>query len=82
MLADANSQTTEQINQQNQQGRDRVAADKFRRTVHGAEEVRLLGQFSAALAGRVLVNHACIQIGINRHLLTGHRIQGESGVDL
>ena len=81
MLTDANSQATEQIDQQNQQGRYRVAADKFRRTVHRTEEVRLLGQFSTALTRSVLVNHACIQISINRHLLSGHRIQGESGVD-
>ena len=82
MLSNANSQTAEQIDQQNQQGRDCVTADKFRRTVHRTEEVRLLGQFRAALAGRVLVNDASIQIGINRHLLAGHRIQGEAGVDL
>ena len=81
MLTNANSQTTEQIDQQNQQGRYRVTADKFRRTVHRTEEVGLLGQFSTALTRSVLVNDTCIQISINCHLLSGHRIQGKAGVD-
>ena len=74
MLSHADSQTTNQVDKQNQDARYRVAADKFGSTVHGAKEIGLLPQFGAPCFGGFLVDHASIQIGVNRHLLTRHGI--------
>ena len=82
MLEDADGQPTDQIDHQNQQACDRVTADEFGRTVHGAEEVRFLRQLFAALFGGFLVNHAGVQVSVNRHLFTRHGVQGEARIDL
>ena len=39
-----------------------------------------MGQFSAALLGGVLVDHAGIQVGIDRHLLAWHGVQCKASV--
>ena len=65
MLADANGQTTEEINQQNQQAGDSIAADKLGRAVHGSKKIRLLGQLGAPGFGGFLVNHPGIEVSIN-----------------
>ena len=36
----------------------------------------------AALAGLVLVDQAGVQVGVDRHLLAGHGVEGEAGADL
>ena len=82
MLTDADGQTTHDVDDQNQQARHGVTADEFGRTVHGTKEIRLLRQFFTALFGGFLVDHPGVQIGVDRHLLAWHRIQGESGIDL
>ena len=79
MLGDAHHHAAQNVDEQNDQARDRVALHEFGRTVHGAKEVGLLGDLFAALLGGVLVDHAGVQVGINRHLFAGHGIQGESG---
>ena len=78
MLPNTNGQATNQVNDQNQQTSDRVTTDKFGSTVHGTEKVGLLRQLFAAFFGHFLVDHTRIQIGIDRHLFAGHRIQCES----
>ena len=54
----------------------------LRRTVHRAVEVGLGGDLGAAAAGLVLVDQAGVQVGVDRHLLAGHRVEGEAGADL
>ena len=53
----------------------------LRGAVHGAEEGRFLLQLLAALLGLVLVDQAGGQVGVDRHLLAGHGVQGEAGRD-
>ena len=65
MLSHADDQTTDQVDQKNQQAGHGVTAHEFRSTVHGTEEVRFLGQFSTALFGSFLVNHASVQVSVN-----------------
>ena len=82
MLAQADGDAANQVDQQNQDGGDRVAADELGSTVHRAEEVRLLRQLLAAAFGGVLIDRAGVEVGVDRHLLAGHGIQGEAGIDL
>ena len=65
MLSHADDQTTDQVDQENQQTGHGVTAHKFRSTVHRTEEVRFLGQLGAALFGSFLVNHASVQVSVN-----------------
>ena len=74
VLGDTDDQTTDQVDQQNQQAGHGVAAHEFRGTVHGAEKVGFLGQFGTAFFGGLLVDHAGIQVGIDRHLLAWHGV--------
>ena len=61
---------------------DGVALDELRATVHRAVEVGLGGDVRAAPAGLVLVDEAGVQVGVDRHLLAGHGVEGEPGADL
>ena len=64
-----------------QQAGDRVAADELGGAVHGAEEAALLLQLAAAASGGGLVDQAGREVGVDRHLLAGHGVQGEAGGD-
>ena len=61
---------------------DRVAADELAGTVHRAVEVGLLRDLAAAPARLVLADQAGVQVGVDRHLLAGHRVQREARRDL
>ncbi len=50
----------------------------FDGTVHGAVEVGLLRHLGTALAGAFLVDQAGVQVGVDGHLLAGHRIEHEA----
>ena len=82
VLPDANRQTTHDVDDQNQQACHGVTADEFGSTVHGAEEIRLLGQLFPAFFGGFLIDHTRVQIGIDRHLLARHGVQCEARIDL
>ena len=60
---------------------DRVALHELRRAVHRAVEVGLARDLVAALAGLLLVDQAGVEIGVDRHLLAGHRVQREARRD-
>ena len=79
MLGHADDQTTEDIDGQNQKTGDGIALHEFGGTVHGAIEICFLPDFGAALARLIGGQQARIQIGIDRHLLAGHRVQGKAG---
>ena len=57
---------------------DRVAFDELGRTVHRAEKVRFTLNFFAPDFCFRIVNRALIQIRVNSHLFTGHRVQSET----
>ena len=61
---------------------DRVALDELRGAVHGAVEVGLGRDFGAALAGLGVGDQPGVEVGVDRHLLAGHRVEGEAGADL
>ena len=63
-------------------GRDGVALDELGAAVHRAVEVGLGGDVGAALAGLGLVDQAGVEVGVDRHLLAGHGVEGEPGADL
>ncbi len=71
-----------EVDERDQDRRDRVALDKLRRTVHRAVELRLLLDLLAALACLVFGDLAGVEIGVDRHLLTGHGVEGEASCDL
>ena len=69
------------VDADNQQARDGVAAHEFAGAVHGAEEIGFAFQLLAAAAGFGFVDKTGGQIGVHRHLLAGHGVQGEARGD-
>jgi hypothetical protein len=61
--------------------RHRVALHELRRTVHRAVEVGFLLDQLASLAGDLFIDLTGGEVGVDRHLLTGQRVQGETGDD-
>ena len=81
LLRDADDDAADDVDEHDQQARDGVAADEFRGTVHGAEEAAFVFQFLAARFGGLFVDQAGGEVGVDRHLLAGHRVQLEAGGD-
>ena len=82
MLKHTDGNATDQVDKQNHQAGDRIAAHELAGTVHGAIEVGLLGHFRATALSLRLLNQSGIQIGIDGHLLARHGIQGKTRTDL
>ena len=61
---------------------DGVAADELAGAVHRAVEVGLCLDGPAARARLALGDEAGVQVGVDRHLLAGHGVQGEARRDL
>ncbi len=59
-----------------------VAFDELGGAVHGAVEVGLLGDLGAARARLVVADQAGVEVGVDRHLLAGHRVEREARADL
>ena len=51
----------------------------LRGAVHGPVELALPGDLASAPAGLVLVDQAGVEVGVDRHLLARHGVQGEAG---
>ena len=82
MLCGADDQAADDVNNQNQNASDGVAAHKLRCTVHRTVKVGFLSELVTALLGGVLIDDAGIEVRINRHLLARHSIQSEARDDL
>ena len=82
LLRHADDDAADHVDEGDEQGGHRVAAHELRGTVHGAEEGGFLLQGRAARLGGLLVDQAGGEIGVDGHLLAGHRIEGEAGRDL
>src|SRR5262249_24745206 len=78
-LADGNA--TDDVNEDDDDAGDSIAADKFRSTVHGPVELGFASDIRAATFGFVFFNDAGVEVSIDRHLLAGHGVQSESGGD-
>ena len=61
---------------------DHVPFDELHRAVHRSVELALFGQGQAEFARLVGVDDPAAHIGVDAHLLTGHRIQSKAGSDL
>ena len=82
LLDDADDDAAEQVDAGDQDAGHRVALDELRRTVHRAVEVGLLGDLRAALARLLVGDLAGVEVGVDRHLLAGHGVEGEARADL
>ena len=78
MLQQPDREAADHVDGEDQHRGDRVAADELRRTVHRTVEVRLLRDLLAAAARLLVVDRAGVELGVDRHLLAGHRIEREA----
>lgn len=60
MLEHTNADTTNDVDEQDQQAGNCIATNKLGRTIHGTVEVRFVRHLFAALARGFLVDQACI----------------------
>ena len=81
LLGDADDDAADDVDEDDQQAGDGVAAHEFRGAVHGAEEAAFVLQRLAALLGGLLVDQAGRQIGVDRHLLARHGVEVEARRD-
>ena len=81
-LHDTDEHAADDIDAGDEHAGDRIALHEFRGAVHRAVEVGLLRDDRAALAGGGLVDEAGVQVGVDRHLLAGHRVEREARGDL
>ena len=78
VLQHAHHETADQVDHQNDDAGHRIAAHEFAGTVHRAVELRFLRHCGTARARLIFADQAGIEVGIDRHLLARHRIQGEA----
>ena len=74
----ANDKTANQVDHHNENAGHSIAAHKLRSTIHRAKKVSLLCHLLTPLLGFLLLNEARIHVGINGHLLAGHRVQSKA----
>ena len=74
-------QAADDVDRSDDQAGDGVAAHKLAGAVHGAVELHLGRQRLAARARLVGGDQAGAEVGVDRHLLAGQRIQGEARRD-
>src|SRR5262249_2909499 len=80
-LRNADDHPADDVDEHHEQSGDRVAADELGGAVHGAEEAALVLKRLAALLGGLLVDQASREVGVDRHLLAGHRVEVETRRD-
>ena len=59
---------------------ERIALREAGGAVHRSAELGLARDVFAALAGLLLGDEAGVEVGVDRHLLAGHRVEGEGGL--
>src|SRR5262249_29864229 len=77
-LKDADQESGDDVDAGDQYRGKGVALVEAGGAVHGAIELGFLGDLLAPCTRLVFVNQPGIQVGIDRHLLAGHGIEGES----
>ena len=82
LLEHADQQSADEVDRGDDHRGDGVALDELRRTVHRAVEVGLPGDILAPSPRLVVVDDPGVEVGVDRHLLAGHRVEGEPGGDL
>ena len=79
---DADDDAAEDVDRENDDAGDRVAAHELRRAVHRAEEGAFLLELAPARLRGLFVDEAGREIGVDRHLLAGNGVEGEARPDL
>ena len=77
MLKNTDRKPSKDVDQQDQDSGYRVAAHKFRCAIHGAKKLCFFTDLGASPLGFFLINQACIQVSVYRHLLSWHGIKSE-----
>ncbi len=81
MVHYAEHQPAEDVDHQDHHAGDGVALHEFRGAVHRAVKIGFGRDFLAAQLGFVRGEQAGVEIGVDRHLLAGHRIERETRRD-
>ena len=81
MPRDADDDAAENIDRQNDEARDRVAAHEFRGAVHRAEEGAFFLEFAPACLSDLFVDEAGRKVGVDRHLLAGDGVERKACAD-
>ena len=71
----------DQVDDQDEDRRDGVAAHELRGAIHGAIEIGFGGHVLAPDGGLLLVDQAGVQVGVDRHLLARQGVEREAGRD-
>ena len=77
-LEHADRDSGEQVDRDDDDTRDRVALDELRGAVHRAVEICFPADLRSPGARLVVGDLPCVEIGVDRHLLAGHRVEGEA----
>ncbi len=77
VLSDANDDAPDHVDERDQDPGNGIATHEFRGAIHGPEEGAFIFQCLAAGLGLILVDQAGGEIGVDRHLLAGHRVKAE-----
>src|SRR5581483_4080549 len=73
------NQTADDVDQNDENRRDRIAFNEFAGAVHRTVKVGLEFDLFSTLFCLGFGDETCVQVGINRHLLARHRIKRKSG---
>ena len=82
LLQDADGEAADDIDQRDENARDRVAAHKLAGAVHRAVEIGFLAWTLRPARGGGLVDDAGVHFRIDGHLLSRHGVEGETRRDL
>ena len=81
-LQHADGDAADHVDDDDDDAGDRVTLDELRGAVHRTVEVGLGRDLRAALARLDVGDQAGVEVGVDRHLLAGHGVEGEAGADL
>ena len=82
VLGHADDDAADEVDRGDDDRGHRVAFDELRGAVHRAVEVGFLGDLRAAVARLFVGDQPGVEVGVDRHLLAGHRVEGEARADL
>lgn len=77
-LQDANAQTTQNVDECDQDAGDGIATHELARTVHRAVEICFTSDVIPSRSGLLLGDEPRVEVRVDAHLLARHRIQRES----
>src|SRR5690348_9611929 len=82
VLSNSDDEPGEDVDDADDERRDDIAFDEFHRAIHRAEELRFARERASTAARLGAVDRAGSELGVDRHLLAGHRVEDEARRDL